>query len=237
MRVKVLLVAACTALVLGGCAKPPTSELEDARRRVARAGEIGAEDWSPGEYELAIRALAAAEQQVADKQYRAALRTLELVQRYADSARKETARALARVAEEEQRAEQERLAEEQRQAEQARLAEEQRQAAERERQRRQQEAAARARAEEAARQSPQEPPPPVKVDRYEVRPGQNLALIAQQPEVYDDKLLWPLIYRANRDQIKTPQEISSGQILVIPRDKNREELEAARQEARELNLF
>ena len=55
--------------------------------------------------------------------------------------------------------------------------------------------------------------------------------------VYDDAFLWPLIYKANRDQIKDPKEIFSGQMLMIPRDKSRDEADAARQEARELNLF
>ncbi len=64
-----------------------------------------------------------------------------------------------------------------------------------------------------------------------------MAAIAARPEVYKDALLWPLIYRANRDQIKDPKEIFAGQIFVIPRDKNRDEEEAARNEAKTLNLF
>ncbi len=78
---------------------------------------------------------------------------------------------------------------------------------------------------------------PKLVDDIEVKAGENLAMIAARAEVYKDALLWPLIYKANRDQIKDPKEIFSGQILMIPRDKSRDEAEAARQEARELNLF
>lgn len=210
------------------------------RRGLVNAEALGAESSSPGEYHLATRALEVAERQIEDRQYRAAQRTLELAHRYARNARREAARVLREAAEQEQRiAEQERLAAEelQRQLEQQRQQLlKQQQEEERKRQARAR-AAARADSEKAAAQLPPESIVPDKVDHYEVRTGQSLATIAEQPEVYGDTLLWPLIYRANRDQIKTPQEISIGQVLVIPRDKNREEIEAARQEARDLNLF
>lgn len=245
MTIRFLFIIGIAAAIMAGCAKPPLAELETARYLVHHATEVGAADWSPGEYQLAQDALAAAEEQMARQQYRAAARTISLAQRYAEAARIESEQAVARLAElERQRAEKKaRRQEEQRQRE---LAEEQ--AAQRQReleQRRQQEAqqaavrsASAANAANAAKPSP--PPPavePVRVERYEVRAGQNLAEIASLPEVYGDMLLWPLIYRANRDQIKSPREIAPGQVLDIPRDKNSEELEAARREALELNLF
>ena len=75
------------------------------------------------------------------------------------------------------------------------------------------------------------------MDKVEVQAGENLAIIAAQAQVYQDALLWPLIYKANRDQIKNPEEIFSGQVLMIPRDKTKDEIDAARQEAQTLNLF
>lgn len=230
-------------VVFAGCAKPPTAELEMARDQVQAAGEVGAEDWSPGEYQLAREALEVARQQIENHQYRSAHKTLQLAQRYAEVARIESEQAVERIAElEHQRVEK---AERARQAaaERQRILAEEQEARQRQLElERQQQAEADARVAAQAVRTAEPPPPPVppeqtRVDRYEVKAGQNLADIAALPEVYDDGLLWPLIYRANRDQIKTPKEISTGQVLDIPQDKTPEEREAARREARELNLF
>lgn len=227
-------------IVFTGCAKAPLAELEMARYQVQAAAEVGAEDWSPGEYQLARDALKVAQQQIENHEYRAAHNTLQLAQRYAEVARVESEQAVERVAEQErQRVEKARQAAAERQRT---LAEEE---AARQRQlelERQQQAEADAQTAAEAVKTAEPPPPPLppeqtRVDRYEVKAGQNLADIAGLPEVYDDDLLWPLIYRANRDQIKTPTEISAGQVLAIPQDKTPEEREAARREARELNLF
>lgn len=243
--VRNILVMVVAVIVVAGCAKAPVAELEAARRMVFHASEVGAEHWSPGEYQLARDALKVAEQQIEEQQYRSAQRTLELSQRYAAAAVIETEKAATRIAElERRRLEQVRLAEETQQ----RVLDEQQEAQrllELERRRKAeltaQAAAVRAATAAAAKDKKSEPPPaaaqPELVERYEVRAGQTLAAIAALPEVYGDSLLWPLIYRANRDQIKAPQEISAGQVLDVPRDKSREELEAARQEARDLNLF
>ena len=72
---------------------------------------------------------------------------------------------------------------------------------------------------------------------YRVRRGENLFAIAARRKVYGDALLWPLIYKANRDQIKDPQQIYPGQVLSIPRDVTDEEKEAARVTARESKIF
>lgn len=231
-------------IVFAGCAKAPLAELEMARYQVQAAAEVGAADWAPGEYQLARDALEVARQQIENHEYRSAHKTLQLAHRYAEVARIESEQAAERVAERErQQAEKARTAAAQRQrllaeeqaARQRQLELEQQQQAEAE-------AAARAAAQAAKTAEPPPLPLPVlpeqtRVERYEVKPGQNLADIAGLPEVYDDDLLWPLIYRANRDQIKTPGEISAGQILDIPQNKTPEEREAARREARELNLF
>ena len=49
---------------------------------------------------------------------------------------------------------------------------------------------------------------------YLVQPGQTLWHIAA--EVAGDPYLWPLLYRANRDQIKDPSLLYPGQELTIP---------------------
>ena len=72
---------------------------------------------------------------------------------------------------------------------------------------------------------------------YRVRRGENLFAIAARRNVYGDALLWPLIYKANRDQIKNPQQIYPGQVLTIPRNVSEKEKEEARVTARESKIF
>ena len=64
---------------------------------------------------------------------------------------------------------------------------------------------------------------------YTVRRGETLPQIAARSEIYNDSSLWPLIYRANRDQIRDPKQLWPGQVLKIPRQFTRDEaLEAKR---------
>lgn len=64
---------------------------------------------------------------------------------------------------------------------------------------------------------------------YTVRRGETLPQIAARTEIYNDSSLWPLIYRANRDQIRDPKQLWPGQVLKIPRHFTRDEaLEAKR---------
>lgn len=72
---------------------------------------------------------------------------------------------------------------------------------------------------------------------YIVKNGETLWTIAAQRSVYRDALLWPLLYRANRDQIKDPRQIYPQQVLTIPRDVSEEEMEAAREKARQSEIF
>jgi len=53
---------------------------------------------------------------------------------------------------------------------------------------------------------------------WKVYTGECLWKIAAYPEVYGDAVKWPLIYRANKDQIKDPDLIYPNQVLEIPRD-------------------
>lgn len=236
---KRLLLIVFIVAALSGCAKPPVAELEDARSVVDHAYASGAARHAPGEYQLASSALMAAEQQVRDGDFRKALRTLALARRYSSEALNITLERKKQLALEQQRlAEQQRLEQLQKEQELEKIRQEQEK-----RLQEQQKQAARLAAQKAAekevvvKKTPPAPPEPVLLDRVEVRPGENLATLAARPDVYKDALLWPLIYKANRDQIKNPQEIFAGQIFVIPRDKSRDDADAARQEARELNLF
>ncbi|MBN1142533.1 MAG: LysM peptidoglycan-binding domain-containing protein [Deltaproteobacteria bacterium] len=79
--------------------------------------------------------------------------------------------------------------------------------------------------------------PPAPPNRYEVKKEESLWLIAGLKEVYGDALLWPIIYKANRDQIKDPRQVFPGQVLAIPRSATPEDKEEARREARQSDIF
>jgi hypothetical protein len=71
---------------------------------------------------------------------------------------------------------------------------------------------------------------------HTVKRGESLPQIASLPEVYNDPLLWPLIYRANRDQIRDPRNLWPGQSLRVPRNYSRDDLQEARRYALERRL-
>ena len=50
--------------------------------------------------------------------------------------------------------------------------------------------------------------------QYRVREGDNLTEIAK--EMYEDGRKWHLIYDANREVLKRPDDLQAGQTLVIP---------------------
>jgi len=79
---------------------------------------------------------------------------------------------------------------------------------------------------------PASPPQPTV---YTVRRGETLPQIAARPELYNDAALWPLIYRANRDQIRDPYQLWPGQVLKIPRNFSRDEALEARRQAHRRN--
>lgn len=72
---------------------------------------------------------------------------------------------------------------------------------------------------------------------YIVQTGENLYSIAARTNIYHEGLLWPLIYKANRDQIKDPQQIFPGQLLTITRNHSENEKENARETARNSGIF
>lgn len=66
------------------------------------------------------------------------------------------------------------------------------------------------------------------VARHTVKRGETLPQIAALQEVYGESSLWPLIYKANRDQISNPAILWPGQVLRIPRNADKNDLAEAR---------
>lgn len=68
---------------------------------------------------------------------------------------------------------------------------------------------------------------------HTVRRGESLPQVAARNEIYNDAALWPIIYRANRDQVRDPYQLWPGQVLKIPRGFSRDDaIEARKQAAR-----
>jgi nucleoid-associated protein YgaU len=72
---------------------------------------------------------------------------------------------------------------------------------------------------------------------HTVKRGETLPQIASQADVYNDTTLWPLLYRANRDQIRDPKHLWPGQVLRIPRNVSREDSQEARRYYQERHLY
>jgi nucleoid-associated protein YgaU len=73
---------------------------------------------------------------------------------------------------------------------------------------------------------------PAAVTEYVVKKGNSLWIIARDKDIYDDDFLWPIIYKANKGQIKNPNLIYPDQKLKIPRDGySMEDIKAARKKA------
>ena len=67
---------------------------------------------------------------------------------------------------------------------------------------------------------------------YVVKKGDSLWIIAKYKDIYGDDFLWPIIYGANKAQIKNPNRIYPGQKLIIPRDGfSMKDIEKARKKA------
>lgn len=52
---------------------------------------------------------------------------------------------------------------------------------------------------------------------WTVKKGESLSKISGYEEIYSSPVLWPRIYRANRDKIEDPNLIFPGWLLAIPR--------------------
>lgn len=65
-----------------------------------------------------------------------------------------------------------------------------------------------------------------------VEKGECLWTISESGDVYSDPFQWPVIYRANRDQIKDPDLIYPNQEFEIPRNVSQDEIDSAVHEAK-----
>lgn len=206
----------CLILLLAavGCARAPQAELKAARSALADAYASGAPKLAPSEYLAAQAALNNAEQLYNQHKFEPAKELLPY------------ATAQAHRASLKANQERERLEAEQRRA----------QRAEEEKKRREALAKRRKKAP-PVKVAPPPPPAPKLLDEYRVKQEESLETIAAREDVYDDGLLWPLLYKANRDQIKDPRRVFPGQVLTIPRSQSAEDLQDARDEARKSTLF
>jgi nucleoid-associated protein YgaU len=209
---------------LAACATRPSLHRDKAIASLDRVTGEGGEYLLPAQYRSLIDVIVRGENllehkkiEEADRQFELAILKGALLEKEAreERARREEA---ARLAEEQKRAELKRQAREAAE----RLAQEQAQAAEQVQ-------------KEAVEHERKKPRPPQKevqqVTSYTVRRGETLPLIASQPQVYGDTSLWPLIYRANRDQIGDPRHVWPGQVLRIPRNIGRDDIAEARRYA------
>ena len=221
---------------LVSCAKPPHQELDAAEFMVNRARELQAMDFAPVEYQAARTALSDAHRAMDKADYGDARDSVEYALQHARRAVSLAEEGKARLEREE--SEQAILAEQARQAERKKAQTEKTQIKPETKQPAVQPAVQPA-AQPAAQPAPLPTPKPQieMVDKYNVGEGETLWTISAQPQVYGEGLLWPLLYQANRDQIKDPRQIFPGQTLGIRRDMTSEEQEEARQRARESDIF
>lgn len=70
-------------------------------------------------------------------------------------------------------------------------------------------------------------PEPQPLTSWTVVEGNNLWAISCKEEVYNVPEQWPLIYKANLDQIKDADLIYPGQVLTIPRDMSQSDIDGA----------
>ncbi|MFA5514826.1 MAG: DUF4398 domain-containing protein [Desulfuromonadales bacterium] len=198
-------------LLLGGCASAPRQELQAARVAVAHADYYGAGKWAPEEFAKANEALREGEELVRQGDYQGARSILPHVE---ELARQAQTRA------------------DQKKAAFARAQKSRPQASIRKPKKDQSKTPPPAAAPEPVIEAP---PPPLL--HFTVEENQTLWMISARKDIYDDPLLWPLLYQANRDQIKDPRQIYPGQVLSIPRDQSAKVLEDAREKAVKSDIF
>ena len=79
--------------------------------------------------------------------------------------------------------------------------------------------------------------PAVQPERYAVQRGDTLWGISAREQIYHNPFMWPLIYKANSQQIRDPDLIFPRQIFVIPRNYAPEEAAAAIQRAKQRSAW
>jgi nucleoid-associated protein YgaU len=221
---KIILTSLALAALLWGCAKPPRDELQAARMAVARAYDSGAADLAATEYQAAGEALSEGERFARQGNYQMAREVLPFAEALAH-------RAILKAREEQSI----------RELQQIRAQQQSEGAVQQERKRPPTQPTKKAIGTPlplpGSKPATVPPPPPPSLTHYVVSEGDVLWSIAARKEVYADPLLWPILYRANRDQIKDPRHIYPGQSLSIPRGVSSAELEEARESARHSEIF
>lgn len=226
MPVRVVLYTILLCLFLGGCATPASKWRGEAQRAMDEARLQGGERRFPADYKFIIDSLEKGESlfaqgdvNEADRFYHEAIQKSVVLKK---SIAAELAREEARQIEEANKRELAKALEEEKQ----RLA-----------------AAKEVPAQTGIPAQPkkEEHPKPLQKEKplpsyYTVKRGETLPQIASRADIYDDPYLWPLIYRANRDQIRDPRRIWPGQYLKIPRNSSRDEMAEARRFAQEKQM-
>ncbi|HJV35944.1 LysM peptidoglycan-binding domain-containing protein [Geomonas sp.] len=228
MRPTRTLIALLLVFALAACATEPPRYRKAALGALVRVYSAGAETLFPGEFRSTMETYGKAEALQKEGERDQSEEFYYLTMLKGELLEKEIVQLKARQREEELKRQEER-----KRAELARQAQEEANRLAR----LQAEAQAQAQREaiEAARRKVVKPPKEriVLVSSYTVRRGESLPFIASQPEVYGDRLLWPLIYKANRAQIRDPRHIWPGQVLRIPRNQGRDDIAEAKRYAQD----
>ena len=219
-------------LSMAACAKPPHFELNTAEQVIEQARSLEAAQYAPTEFQAANEALEDGKALLQKGEYGSARETLTFALEHARRAVVVTQEAQAKKAAEEL-AKRVAVAEEvQKMAERKRLETEKARNAVIEE--------SKEKPRQASEKKPESQPDPAPVKEtliYKVGEGETLWTISALPAVYNDSHLWPLLYEANRDQIKDPRQIFPGQVLNIRRDLTKQDIEEARQKAQESDIF
>jgi nucleoid-associated protein YgaU len=204
----------CTVLLSAGCSSAPRQELHKTQKTVAKALAAGAPDLAATEYASANSALQDAETLIKKRKYKLASEALALSRAHAR-------RALALCQEE--TVQKEELISSEKINPKPRKDKKKSRKSEK--------------VEPLPQREPKEMVRPSSVTRYIVGNDETLWIIAARKDIYGDPLLWPLLYRANRDQIKDPRHIFIGQILDVPRNFSAAERTDALERAQSSDIF
>ncbi len=72
----------------------------------------------------------------------------------------------------------------------------------------------------------------LEIIEHVVQFGECLWKICQEAQVYNNPLIWPIVYKANRSQIRDPDLIYPGQRFIIPRELPEDQIDGASLDAK-----
>ncbi|MGE4543666.1 MAG: LysM peptidoglycan-binding domain-containing protein [Pedobacter sp.] len=216
---RLVLVLLTLLILAGGCVAPPLQELQSARTALDEALAAEAAVLAPNEYQAALDAMRDGEALVDKKKYNLAKEILPFAEAHARRAilqakREQADRELQKIRAEELLRTAQLPNEPVRQPTQQTL-----------------------KAITTQPVVPVKPKPRPVLNVYRVGAGETLWTIAAQQGIYGDPLLWPLIYQANRDQIRDPRQVYPGQSLSIPRKLSEQDKSIAREKALKSRIF